>query len=298
MVKLPPLRLNSRRTLVAGVPGVSGGPTPVTRLWRWTAVGVLVGALLALVLFAPARWLADAVQEASGGQLQLVQARGSVWRGAARLVLTGGAGSTGSMALPGIVSWRIWPTFSGAMRLQLQAECCMAQPLQWRFALVGLGGAARLSLVDSTSEWPADLLTGLGTPWNTVQPQGRLRMSTRNVQFDFPAGKQAPVFSGQLQVDAESVSSRLSTLRPMGSYRLLLSNPALPATTSPVPPATLELSTLEGSLQLTGQGQWAIGQRLRFDGIATAAPDRIEALSNLLNILGRRSGARASIKVG
>lgn len=298
MVKLPSLRLSSRRNPVAGVPG---GHTPVARLWRWTAVGVLVGALLALVLFAPAHWLADAVQKASGGQLQLVQARGSVWRGAARLVLTGGAGSTGSMALPGIVSWRIWPTFSGALRLQVQAECCMAQPLQWRLAPVGFRGATRLSLDDSSSEWPADLLTGLGTPWNTVQPQGRLRLSTRNVQFDLPAGNQTPVFSGQLQVDAESVSSRLSTLRPMGSYRLSLSNPVLsgsPGTSSPVPPATLELSTLEGSLQLTGQGQWAIGQRLRFEGIATAAPERIEALSNLLNILGRRSGARAIIKVG
>jgi len=57
------------------------------------------------------------------------------------------------------------------------------------------------------------------------------------------------------------------------------------------------LNTLEGSLVLTGQGQW-VGQRLRFDGAASATPGSIDALSNLLNIIGRRNGATAIIKVG
>jgi len=74
----------------------------------------------------------------------------------------------------------------------------------------------------------------------------------------------------------------------MGSYRLRLDGGS---------PAVLRLSTLEGSLQLNGSGQW-IGSRLRFEGVASAAPDRLDALSNLLNILGRREGARSIIKVG
>jgi general secretion pathway protein N len=84
------------------------------------------------------------------------------------------------------------------------------------------------------------------------------------------------------------MSSRLSTLRPMGSYRLVVQGGDVP---------TLTLSTLEGALQLSGTGQW-VGQRLRFTGEATATPEREAALSNLLNIIGRRSGARSIITVG
>mgnify|MGYP006994992472 CR=1 FL=1 len=57
------------------------------------------------------------------------------------------------------------------------------------------------------------------------------------------------------------------------------------------------LETLEGALQLSGSGRW-VGSRLHFNGAATAAPGREEALANLLNIIGRRSGARSIISIG
>ncbi len=38
--------------------------------------------------------------------------------------------------------------------------------------------------------------------------------------------------------------------------------------------------------------------RLHFQGTASAAPEQQEALSNLLNIIGRRDGARSIIQVG
>ncbi len=84
------------------------------------------------------------------------------------------------------------------------------------------------------------------------------------------------------------VASRLSTLRPMGSYRITLQGGT---------PAGLRLETLEGSLQLAGSGQW-VGSRLRFRGEASAAPDREAALANLLNIIGRRNGPRSIISIG
>ena len=74
----------------------------------------------------------------------------------------------------------------------------------------------------------------------------------------------------------------------MGSYRLTLQGGAAP---------TLALQTLQGDLQLSGSGQW-VGQRLRFSGEASAAPEREGALSNLLNIIGRRNGARSLITLG
>jgi len=59
----------------------------------------------------------------------------------------------------------------------------------------------------------------------------------------------------------------------------------------------VDLQTLQGSLQLRGRGQW-IGGKLRFEGEAQAAPERQEALANLLNIIGQRMGARSLIKLG
>jgi general secretion pathway protein N len=74
----------------------------------------------------------------------------------------------------------------------------------------------------------------------------------------------------------------------MGSYRLQLLGGAQPG---------LALSTLEGELQLSGTGQW-LGNRLRFEGVASAAPQRLDALGNLLNIIGRREGPRSIITLG
>jgi general secretion pathway protein N len=251
--------------------------------WGWAVGGLLLGALLALVLFAPARWLADAVQRASAGQVLLADARGTVWNGTARLVLTGGEGSNDATALPGRLQWQLRPAFNG-VTARIGADCCTTTPLQLRVAL-GLGNA-RITVADGVSMWPAALLAGLGTPWNTLQLDGELGLSTQGLSVEWSAGRLA--LTGRAELAAARISSRLSTLRPMGSYRITLNGGAT---------STLELATLEGSLQLSGTGRW-VGSRLRFEGVASAAPEREAALANLLNIIGRRSGARSIITIG
>lgn len=251
---------------------------------RWAVAGLLLGALPALVAFAPAEWLARGVAQASGGQVQLAQARGTLWSGSAQLVLTGGAESQDRAALPGRLQWQLRPRWTG-LAATLQADCCTAgEPL--RLALSLRWGGAHLAVHDGQSQWPAAVLAGLGTPWNTLQPQGRLALQTQGLAFDWAAGRLQ--LAGQARLDALAMSSRLSTLRPMGSYRLQLAG-------GPAP--TLVLQTLEGHLLLSGNGQW-VGQRLRFTGEASAAPEREAQLSNLLNIIGRRSGARSLISLG
>ena len=245
--------------------------------------GVLAGVLPALLFFAPAQWLAQAVDHATRGQVLLTQARGTVWTGSAQLVLTGGAASQDRAALPGRLQWQLRPTLRG-LRAQLHADCCMAVPLQAR--VEADWGGARLVLADGQSQFPAGLLTGLGTPWNTLQPQGQLAVQTQDLQAQWNAGRLR--LTGSAQLDARAMSSRLSTLRPMGSYRLVFQGGEVP---------TLTLSTLDGALQLNGSGQW-VGQRLRFTGEASATPEREAALANLLNIIGRRNGARSIITVG
>ncbi len=255
------------------------------RPWRWAAGGGCLGLLLALLLFAPASWLAAAVERASDAHVRLADPRGTVWDGSAQLVLAGGTGSRDQTALPDRLTWRIRPDLAGAtLSAELQALCCMAQP--WRLAARPQWGGAALTLADGSARLPAVLLAGLGTPWNTLQPEGQLTLSTRALAIDLNTGRL--MLSGQAVLEALAVSSRLSTLKPMGSYRLTLAGGNAP---------TLNLETIEGALQLSGSGQW-VGARLRFDGVAAAAPEFADALSNLLNIIGRRDGARSLIKVG
>jgi general secretion pathway protein N len=160
----------------------------------------------------------------------------------------------------------------------------MAQP--WLVAARPRWGGAVVTLADGQARLPALLLAGLGTPWNTLQPEGQLSLSTQALVIDLNAGRL--VLSGRALLEAHGVSSRLSTLKPMGSYRVTLAGGT---------PTTVQLETLEGNLQLSGSGQW-VGSRLRFDGVATAAPEFTDVLSNLLNIIGRRDGVRSLIKVG
>ena len=256
---------------------------PALRAATWAWCGALLGVLLALVLFAPARWLADVIYHTSGQRIVLAEPRGTLWQGSAQLLLSGGAGSQDIAALPDRVQWTLRPALTG-LRLSVLAVCCTPEALQLRL-LPRLSGL-RVDLADAQSQWPAAVLAGLGTPWNTLQPSGHLNLQTRAFSAEWKAGRLQ--VSGSAELEARDMSSRLSTLRPMGSYRLRLEGG---------PAVGLKLETIEGSLQLTGSGQWA-GSRLRFSGEASAAPEREAALANFLNIIGRRSGPRSVITIG
>jgi len=261
-------------------------PTPLTRPrgpWNWALAGAVLGLLGALLLFAPARWLTAPIERAAEGRLLLGEPRGTVWTGSAELIFAGGEGSNDAAALPTRVQWRIRPRWYGLLA-QLNSACCTEQPVQLRIRPTWAG--ARVAVMDSHSRWPAGILVGLGTPWNTLQFDGELLLATEGLSVEWVEGRLS--IAGRAELTAQRLSSRLSTLRPMGSYRITLLGGETPA---------LQLQTLEGSLQLTGSGQW-VGSRLHFSGVASAAPEREAALANLLNIIGRRSGARSIITIG
>lgn len=259
-----------------------------------SVLGGLVGAVGAVLAFAPAQWLAAAVSEATGERLLLADARGTVWNGSAQVVLTGGAGSRDASSLPSRLRWTLGLQGT-ALLLRAQQDCCMAAPLVLRVQ-PGLG-KLRLELVPPSApatagalaQWPAAWLTGLGTPWNTLRLGGTLALSSSGFAAETVQGRW--ILSGQAQLDLRSMSSGLSTLDTLGSYRLQLQGDARGDATQ------VSLSTQEGALQIVGNGQWA-GSRLRFNGQASAAPGSEAALSNLLNLIGRRQGAVSLITIG
>jgi general secretion pathway protein N len=95
---------------------------------------------------------------------------------------------------------------------------------------------------------------------------------------------------GQVQLNLVHVSSRVTTLPELGSYRLSLTGQGNG-------PMNLLMQTDQGALQLSGSG--AVGAfGVRFRGEASASPADRAALNNLLNIIGRRTGDRSVISIG
>ena len=267
---------------------------PGQRLARWAVLGAVLGGALSLLAFAPARWLADGLARASNGRLLIADTQGTVWRGSGVLVLTGGDGSRDASALPGRLDWRLAPSFSGGAALALHARqaCC----LNGELALLLRPGLGRLQVElrpqpGWIGQWPSNWLGGLGTPWNTLQLGGQLRLLSPGLSIDSVQGRWR--LNGSAELELQGLSSRLSTLPTLGSYRLRLEPDPTGAGG-----AALQLSTQEGALQLSGTGQWN-GARLQLRGEARAASPADEAaLGNLLNIIGRRQGARSVISIG
>jgi len=252
--------------------------------WSWAGLGAACGLGLALVLFAPARWLTPLVAWASQGHVAMQDPQGTVWNGSAQWVLSGGQGSRDAVALPSRLTWTLRPEMRG-LALSLHAACCTPQPVTLQIHPAWTGVAVTMTDI-AQAHGPAQLLAGLGTPWNTLQLEGQLQLSTHQLRLQW--------VSQQLQVQGEArllaldMTSRLTTLRPMGSYRLTLHGGEV---------AMLRLETLQGGLRLSGSGPWG-PSGLRFSGEATTAPEHAAVLANLLNLLGRREGARSIITIG
>lgn len=267
--------------------------TGFVRAFRWAELGAVLGLVTAVVAWAPAAWLASAVSSATNERLLLADARGTLWNGSARLILSPGPGSRDASELPQRLGWTMrpgWIDGGPGLRLTLDQSCCIkpAAPLSASFGLDRL----TVRLPDATPEqpwirWPAGWLSGLGTPWNTLAPDGLIAVSAQGFVFE---GRGAAVsVTGAAQVELRDFSSRLAQVAPLGSYRMgLVGGGQTPQ---------LILTTIQGPLQLSGQGSLG-AKRSQFRGEATAAPGSEAALANLLNIIGRREGARSIISVG
>ena len=273
------------------------------RRWGWWGVGV--GSLIGLVAFAPAAWLASAVTAMTNERLVLADAQGTVWHGDAVAVLTGGPGARDARALPGRLSWRLGAGLGLQglqLRLTLQQDCCMPLPVVVTVS-PGIGQTSidlkvQPSLTDASPKallargefghWPAAWLGGLGAPWNALDLSGVLRLQGNEFRLTRVQGRLQ--IAGSLNVALDNAASKLSTLDALGSYRLDLVGDAQGL-------LQINLSTVDGALQLRGQGT-VNPTGLHFHGEAVAREAERAALENLLTLFGRRQGDRTVISIG
>jgi len=120
-------------------------------------------------------------------------------------------------------------------------------------------------------------LAGLGAPLNTLAPSGVMRLSWTALELVLTDRQVA--INGRTTLEMTDMGSRLSAIRPLGSYALALDWHGQAA--------ALTLNSVKGPLLLSGSGNLNNG-RLQFSGQAEAAKGYEEQLANLLNLLGQR----------
>ena len=242
---------------------------------RFSRPGLIV-VLLALtaavtvVVRAPAAWLGDWLEGHT--RVRLVDARGTVWHGSAFIGFSNGREIT---LVPGRIEWQVDGIRPGGIGARL-THAWLSSPLQVSLAREGVAfakGSARL---------PAGVLASAGAPFNTLKPGGTLEASWTDTVL------RGAALTGEVQIDWRDASSALSTVAPIGSYRLRV--------TGRGDGSALELATLSGPLQLQGRGRIE-GSRIRFNGTAGAEADMRPALNGLLGVLGMRSGDKVLLAI-
>lgn len=247
------------------------------RALLWLSV-CTASVLLTVAVFFPASWVSALVESRTGGRLTLGDAQGTLWRGSA--FIGGAAGNNGAVTplLPGRFAWRITPlALIGMVEVQLDNPQALAQPLTFK------GSWSQWQLSPSALLLPAEGLSGLGAPLNTLAPSGVMRLSWSSLALALD-GQQLAV-TGRTTLEMSDMASRLAPIRPLGSYALALDWRGQQA--------ALTLSSVKGPLLLSGSGNLNRG-RLNFSGQAEAAKGYEETLASLLNLLGpRRPGTNA-----
>ena len=236
------------------------------------ALAAVLASALTAAMRAPAAWVGDWLQ--SQGRLRLIDAHGTVWSGSAMLGLSDGRQV---MLVPGRLSWKVGlaAIVSGRVTADV-SHPALAAPLAFSLA------AKSIALKAGQAELPAALLAALGAPFNTVRPGGTLGLRWTDLVFNGGA------LAGNLQIDWREAQSALSTVAPLGSYRLQV--------TGAGDTARLQLDTLRGPLRLQGSGT-VKGRRVSFKGLASADADMRPALIGLISVLGPRVGDNAILAI-
>jgi general secretion pathway protein N len=236
----------------------------------WVAVAVIAN-LIVLLVMAPAAWITPQFAKHTQGHVNLVDASGSLWHGSASLMLAAGADTETATLLPGRIEWRtaFWPLFTGRVRMEMRQSEAMPDP-------VFVDATPRTATLSGGSiVVPAALLAGLGAPFNTLDLQGDVRLTWTDWRS---FNRQA---FGQLIVTLNDMSSRVSRVKPLGSYRVVFQAQGASG--------AVDLSTTKGPLLLNGHGTLSEAST-QFMGTASSTPDQADNLAGLLNLLGRPTG--------
>ncbi|MEN9866505.1 MAG: hypothetical protein RL748_2095 [Pseudomonadota bacterium] len=243
----------------------------MARIALWLFAAVLT-VFLTVLFFLPAATLVEIVEKQTAGRLTLGEPQGTLWHGSAFIGGAAAGNAPVTPLLPGRFSWQLSPlVLLGKVQMRLENPAALSQPVE----LSGSWSEWQVSAGSITQ--PAERLAGLGAPLNTLNPSGQMRVSWNTLNLA-RQGQQVDL-RGQTTVELNDIGSALSSIKPLGSYKLTMQWEGQQA--------QLNLETVKGALLLSGKGRLAGGQ-FEFSGKADAARGEEERLANLLNLLGQR----------
>ena len=231
---------------------------------RWQLAGLALATyFLGLVAMAPASLVDAALQRATEGKLRLADARGTLWSGRGQLEVRDWLQRTG---VARNLAWRILPLYF--LRGQFHAEIVLDQAAKPFPVTISM---TQIELADADINLPAAAL-GLGEP--KLAPLGL----TGDVLLHIgrlAVGRTA--FSGNATVQWRGAGSTYTRVSPLGDYELRIEGEGSTLRAS--------LRTLQGPLQLDGQGAWTRGARPTFLGSARIPPEERPQLAPLMRMI-------------
>jgi general secretion pathway protein N len=231
---------------------------------RWQLIGLVLGAYaLALVVTAPASLIDSGVQQATEGRLRLTDTRGTLWSGTGQLELRDRMQRT---AVAISIAWRVLPAYF--LRGQLRGEVVLDQTAKQFPVTISL---SRIEVADADINLPAAAL-GLGEP--KLAPLGLTGDVLLHVTR-LAVGRN--VIDGSATLQWRGAGSAFTRVSPLGDYELRFNGEGATVRVS--------LRTLQGPLQLDGQGSWTSGGNPAFLGTARIAPEQRQQLAPLMRMI-------------
>lgn len=236
---------------------------------RWRLIGFgLTAYALVLIATAPASLIDARLEQASAGALRLAEASGTLWSGTGQIEIRD-ANRRGGVAKS--VAWRVRPAY--LLRGKLLYEVALDHAVQ-RFPVTI--SASRIEIADANINLPAAAL-GLGAP--KIAPLGLTGdMLLHVARLAFARGS----VQGNATLQWRGAGSAYTPVSPLGDYELRIEGSGAAVQAS--------LRTLQGPLQLDGQGSWSSGGNPQFQGSARVPPQHMQQLAPLLRMFAVERG--------
>lgn len=230
--------------------------------WQLLAIGLALYAL-ALVVTAPATLTDTMLRNVSDGRLRLADAQGSVWSGSGQLLIRDAAGRVG---VARSLSWQLQPAALWRARLVYRIDFgADSRPFPVTLAW------SHVTLTNANIDLPAATLGYVVPKLAALALGGEVHLQIANLVI----GQRT--LQGETTLQWHNAGSALSPVSPLGDYQLHL--------TGAGNELRVVLTTLQGPLQLYGEGAWADGSRPNFAISATVPPDLRQRLEPFLRLI-------------
>lgn len=235
------------------------------RWWPFAAGAAIYAA--ALIATAPAALLDRSLKEASQGRFRLSDTRGTVWSGSGQIEIRDPDGRVGAAKT---VAWRVAPASVLRGALECMIDLAPGKPFPVTLS------PFRIEIRDAGISLPAAAL-GLGIP--RLAPLGLTgELLITAPQLSITRDR----VDGSATLKWLAAGSTLTQVSPLGDYEVRLDGEQKAV--------RAVLLTLQGPIQLDGQGAWSLGQNPRFLGTVKVPAQHQQALSPLLRLIAVERG--------